>query len=87
MADNHALIPEGYDELLYGLKERIQAAQVRAGLAANREFVLLYWRISQYILERQRQSGWGSKVIDRLTADRRSAFPEMNGLSHEISNI
>ena len=81
MTDTRALIPEGYDEFFRGLKERIRTAQVRAALAVNRELVLLYWRIGQDILERQRQSGWGSKVIDRLAADLRSAFPEMSGFS------
>jgi len=81
MVDNRALIPEGYDEFLRGLKERIRTAQVKAALAVNRELVLLYWRIGQDILERQRQSGWGSKVIDRLAADLRNAFPEMSGFS------
>ena len=81
MTENRALIPEGYDEFLRGLKERIRTAQVKAALAVNRELVLLYWRIGQDILERQRQSGWGSKVIDRLAADLRSAFPEMSGFS------
>ncbi len=81
MADNRALIPEDYDEFLRGLKERIRTAQVKAALAVNRELVLLYWRIGQDILERQRQSGWGSKVIDRLAADLRNAFPEMSGFS------
>jgi len=81
MADIRALIPEGYDEFLRGLKERIRTAQVKAALAVNRELVLLYWRIGQDILERQRQSGWGSKVIDRLAADLRNAFPEMSGFS------
>ena len=81
MTDTGALIPEGYEEFLRGLKERIRTAQVKAALAVNRELVLLYWRIGQDILERQRQSGWGSKVIDRLAADLRSAFPEMSGFS------
>ena len=81
MADNRALIPEGYDEFLRGLKERIRTAQVRAALAVNRELVLLYWRIGQDILERQSESGWGSRVIDRLATDLRSAFPEMRGFS------
>ena len=81
MTDTRALIPEGYEEFLRGLKERIRTAQVKAALAVNRELVLLYWRIGQDILERQRQSGWGSKVIDRLAADLRSAFPEMSGFS------
>jgi len=81
MTDTRALIPEGYEEFLRGLKERIRTAQVKAALAVNRELVLLYWRIGQDILERQRHSGWGSKVIDRLAADLRSAFPEMSGFS------
>jgi predicted nuclease of restriction endonuclease-like (RecB) superfamily len=84
MTDNRALIPEGYDEFLRGLKERIRTAQLKAALAVNRELVLLYWRIGQDILERQRHSGWGSKVIDRLPADLRSAFPEMNGFSPNL---
>ena len=81
MADIRAQIPEGYDEFLRGLKERIRTAQVRAALAVNRELVLLYWRIGHDILERQSQSRWGSKVIDRLAADLRNAFPEMSGFS------
>ena len=35
----------GYAEFLTALKERIQRAQLRAGLAVNRELVLLYWQI------------------------------------------
>jgi len=32
-------------------------------------------------LERQRESGWGSKVIDQLAKDLAKAFPEMRGFS------
>jgi predicted nuclease of restriction endonuclease-like (RecB) superfamily len=43
--------------------------------------VLLYWDIGQMILVRQERAGWGAKVIDRLAADLREAFPEMRGFS------
>lgn len=33
------------------------------------------------ILARQQSEGWGAKVIDRLSADLRVAFPDMQGLS------
>lgn len=33
------------------------------------------------ILERQERAGWGAKVIDRLAADLREAFPDMKGFS------
>jgi predicted nuclease of restriction endonuclease-like (RecB) superfamily len=32
-------------------------------------------------LARQQQQGWGARVIDRLAADLRHAFPEMSGFS------
>ncbi|NEQ34637.1 MAG: DUF1016 domain-containing protein [Leptolyngbya sp. SIO4C5] len=32
----------------------------------NRELVLLYWHIGQEILQRQREQGWGTKVIPCL---------------------
>ncbi len=71
----------GYDELLRDLKARIGQAQVRAALAVNSELVMLYWSIGRDILVRQQQQGWGAKVVDRLAADLRRAFPEMKGFS------
>ena len=73
--------PEGYEPFLKDLKDRIRTAQVRAALAVNRELVLLYWSIGRDILARQQQYGWGAKIIDRLAADLRKAFPEMTGFS------
>jgi len=70
-----------YAHLLEDLKGRIRAAQIRAGLAANRELVLLYWEIGRRILDSQRREGWGAKVVERLSHDLRHEFPEMKGLS------
>jgi len=47
-------------------KSRIQAVQLRASLAVNRELVWLYWQIGRDILDRQQREYWGAKVIDRL---------------------
>ncbi len=76
-----AQLPAGYAELLESLKARIRQAQVRAALSVNRELVLLYWHIGREILQRQRQEGWGAKVIDRLAMDLGREFPEMKGFS------
>jgi predicted nuclease of restriction endonuclease-like (RecB) superfamily len=43
--------------------------------------VLLYWRIGRDILVRQERENWGAKVIDRLAADLKKAFPEMKSSS------
>lgn len=74
-------IPEGYEQFLGDLKGRIQRAQLRAALSVNREMVLLYWQMGRDILARQDEEGWGARVIDRLAADLRRAFPEMSGFS------
>ena len=73
--------PQGYADLLAELKGRIHGAQQRAALAVNRELVGLYWQIGRDILARQAEQGWGTKVIDRLAHDLRTAFPDMKGFS------
>ena len=75
------LAPDSYGQFLADLKGRIRAAQLRASVAVNRELVLLYWQIGRDILDRQERENWGAKVIVRLAADLKRAFPDMNGFS------
>src|SRR4051812_16579410 len=72
---------DGYASLLRDLKDRIRTARLQAAFAVNQELILLYWGIGREILERQAKEGWGSRVIDRLSADLRRDFPDMTGLS------
>lgn len=74
-------VPEGYADWLADLKSRIHTARQHATLAVNRELVLLYWQIGHDILARQAAQGWGAKVIERLSQDLCSAFPETKGFS------
>ena len=41
----------------------------------------LYWQIGRPIQARQEAHGWGTQVIDRLSADLHHAFPGMKGFS------
>ena len=75
------MLPDTYPVFLQELKQRIRQSQLRASLSVNRELVLLYWRIGRDILDRQEREQWGAKVIDRLAADLKKAFPEMKGFS------
>lgn len=74
-------LPSDYSDRLTSLKQRILGARQRAILAVNDAQTRLYHEIGREILDRQSQQGWGAKVIDRLSADLRSAFPQMKGLS------
>jgi predicted nuclease of restriction endonuclease-like (RecB) superfamily len=76
-----AVLPEDYAVWVVSLKKRIAGARQKALLAANAEQIKLYHEIGREILDRQNRRGWGAKVIDRLSADLREAFPDMKGLS------
>jgi predicted nuclease of restriction endonuclease-like (RecB) superfamily len=74
-------LPVGYATVLVEIKRRIQDERLRTVMAANSAMVMLYWDIGRLILERQEREGWGAKVIERLSADLREAYPDMKGLS------
>jgi predicted nuclease of restriction endonuclease-like (RecB) superfamily len=76
-----ATLPQDYVDALAAIKSRIQQERLRVVLSANAAMVLLYWDIGRMILARQESAGWGAKVIDRLAADLREAFPDMKGFS------
>ncbi len=80
-APTAAAVPGDYLSTLADIKQRIQRERLRTVLAANAAMVCLYWDIGSLILDRQRNAGWGAKVIDRLSKDLRDAYPEMGGFS------
>ena len=74
-------LPSDYVETLAEIKRRVQEERLRVVVAASSAMVRLYWDIGRMILERQGRAGWGAKVIDRLAADLREAYPDMKGFS------
>ena len=76
-----AALPTDYAPLLAEIKSRVQSARIKAGLAANRELLALYWDIGRLILDRQRREGWGAKVIHRLSQDLQRELPGQQGFS------
>lgn len=74
-------MPADYAAWFAEIKRRIHGERLRLVLASNSVMVLLYWDIGQRILHKQAEQGYGTKVIDRLAADLRQAFPDMKGFS------
>jgi len=74
-------LPNSYPTLLKDIKERIQHAQVRAAFSANRELIILYWKIGRLIAKRQQKEGWGAGVIPQLARDLKNELPEVKGFS------
>lgn len=75
------IINQEYNKLLRDLKERVASSRYKAALSVNKELIMLYHHIGVQILESQAKQGWGAKVIDQLSKDLRSEFPEMKGFS------
>lgn len=76
-----ASMPVDYNSFIAGLKEQIAQQRIKSILNANSEMILLYWKIGKAILEKQKNAGWGAKVVDRMAYDLKNAFPEMSGFS------
>jgi predicted nuclease of restriction endonuclease-like (RecB) superfamily len=74
-------LPKDYAKTLETIKQRIRQERLRVVLSANSAMVLLYWDIGRFILDRQKVSGWGARVIDRMAQDLHKAFPDMDGFS------
>jgi hypothetical protein len=75
------IISEEYNQLLSALKQSVASSRYKAAVGVNKELILLYHWIGTQILEAQTKQGWGSKVVDQLSIDLRSTFPEMKGFS------
>lgn len=85
-ADALGLASQSYEEFLEDIKGHIHSAQARAARAINAELIEVYRQIGREIVRRQAEEGdrrgrGGPKVIERLSADLRAAFPGARGYS------
>ena len=64
------------------IKNKIRTTQIRAALAANATLIEFYYDLGRMIVEKQAESTWGDKLIQRLSKDLQAEFPEMSGLSY-----
>jgi predicted nuclease of restriction endonuclease-like (RecB) superfamily len=82
MAKNISLyLTKDYKDFLQEIKGRIKSARLRAALAINLEVIKFYWEIGQLIIEKQKTSNWGDKLIDALAIDLKKSFPDTQGFS------
>lgn len=78
---NNLSTNQSYKQLLAEVKGKIRDAQIRAMVTVNQQMLFLYWEIGSAILQRQKESSWGDKVVEQLAADLKTEFPSMKGFS------
>jgi predicted nuclease of restriction endonuclease-like (RecB) superfamily len=74
-------LPADYKSFLKDLKERIQQARLKASIVVNQELLLLYYGIGLDLDTKTTKAHWGTSIIDQLSNDLHSSFPDMEGFS------
>ena len=72
---------QDYNSFLVDVKNKIKLSQQKAFNSVNQEMILLYYNIGEVIDAKQKELGWGAKVIDSLSLDILKEFPNMSGFS------
>lgn len=67
-----------YLQLLKDVVDDIAETRLRVTQGANAELVRLYWRIGKEV---ESKATWGSKFVETLSHDLRTAFPGIKGFS------
>ena len=70
-----------YRQWIVTIKQRVQASQIKAAVAVNREMLELYWFLGEQILEKQQSAKWGDGFLSQMSKDLLVEFPEIKGFS------
>ncbi|GHV79361.1 hypothetical protein AGMMS49944_11520 [Spirochaetia bacterium] len=72
---------KAYIDFILNIKQRIQAAQIKASVAVNHGLMELYWDIGASIVEKQKQTAWGDGFLPQMSIDLQHEFPDIKGFS------
>lgn len=72
---------DGYKEWFRDLKKEIRNVQIKASIAVNSHLILFYYSLGKQIVEKQKNTKWGSGFIAQLSKDLKEEFPQMTGFS------
>jgi predicted nuclease of restriction endonuclease-like (RecB) superfamily len=70
-----------YRAFIQEIKQRIQAAQIKAAIAVNQELLHLYWDLAERMVMKQQEAAWGDGFLLQMSRDLKAEFPEMKGFS------
>lgn len=70
-----------YKSLIQNIKNSIRNSRLKAALSVNQEVIKLYWSIGKQLIDKQKETSWGSKLIESVANDLQAEFPETAGFS------
>ena len=78
---SNTLLPNGYAQWRKDIEHLIDTAKLHTALNVNVGTLTLYWNIGKSILQKQEPEGWGKQVIEQLSKDLISRYPDDRGYS------
>jgi len=76
---------QDYKLWIKSLKLRFKQSQIKAAVKVNTEILEFYWSLGADIVEKQKNTDWGSGFIQQVSDDLTKEFPDVTGFS--VRNI
>lgn len=67
---------KGYRDWIGGIARRYRQSQIKAATAVNVEMLKFYWSLGADIVRLEKDQPWGSKFMNRISADLKAWMPE-----------
>lgn len=78
---SNILSTQEYKNWLKKLKQKVRQAQIKASVKVNTAMLEFYWELGANIVDKQKQTSWGSGFLARLSKDLMIEFPDIKGFS------
>ena len=74
-------IDQDYVQWLGEIKSRFRNSRIKAAVRVNAEQLRFNWQLGRDLVIRKAEKKWGAGVVEQLSLDLQSAFPESKGFS------
>jgi predicted nuclease of restriction endonuclease-like (RecB) superfamily len=79
MENNHINIE--FNNWIKTLKQKVHSARQKIAFSLNSQLLELYWEIGKDVDSKLRNSNWGSNIIEKISLELISEFPDIKGFS------
>jgi len=75
------MIQKNYTQAIKTIKQAILKSRYQAALLANREMLMLYFSVGEYISKNSREGKWGTNAIEVISTQLQKELPGLRGFS------